>query len=587
VTDAAAIADSAADRFGRSATRLLDIFWTIQDALGWVPPEALQALAPQLGRSVAELRDTLTFYHLFYPQPTPKRRVYVDRSALADAAGAAAVVAAFERGLGVRCDRPDADAEWALFSAPCLGLADQLPAALVDDVPLTRLDPAGVLSLCEALSRGEAPASNVTNEVQTPGPLLLRDGAPAAALLAQVAAMTPEAIVEAVTRSGLRGRGGAGFATGKKWSLAAAWPATPRYVVCNADEGEPGTFKDRYLLTERFERVLVGIIAGAKAIGAAAGVVYLRAEYRYLRAELEATLDTFRRRGWLGAGGGPAGDGFDLRIQLGAGAYVVGEETALLESLEGKRGEPRVRPPFPVERGLHGQPTIVNNVETFAAVAAIIERGADAFAAVGTDYSKGSKLLSVGGDCDRPGIHEVVWGLTIGDFLALVGAREPQFVVVGGPSGTIVAATDQERRIALEDLATGGAMMVFDRRRDLLEVVHNFTRFFHRESCGCCAPCRAGTLVFAEQLAFVRSGQAARVDLDRVAAWAGIVGAASRCGLGQTCTRPITTSLTALPDVYRGRVQEHEALFRPFDVAAKTSACEAAIRRQGGLGDGG
>jgi [NiFe] hydrogenase diaphorase moiety large subunit len=577
VSAAADIAVRAVDRCGRSPLRLLDIFWEIQDALGWVPPEALEALAPALDRSVLELRDTLTFYHFFHDSPAGRVRIYVDRSALAEVAGADAVVAAFEAELGVRCDDPDPDGTFGLFSTSCIGMCEQLPAALVDGVPVTGLAPAGVRALCAALRAGERPAAAISDRIVTRGPVLLREDLPeVAGLLDLLGTLEPAEILAAVTGAGLRGRGGAGFQTGKKWALCAAQQATPRVVVCNADEGEPGTFKDRYLLRAQFPRVLAGMLLCARAIGASEGFVYLRAEYRYLLPGLLATLQDFRERGWLGADGAGV-PGFDVRIQLGAGAYVVGEETALLESLEGKRGEPRVRPPFPVERGYRGWPTVVNNVETFATVPSILELGAEAYAALGTDYSKGTRLLSVAGDCSRPGIHEIVWGQTIGEFLTMVGADDPLFLVVGGPSGTILDARETGRRIALEDLSTGGAVMVFGQDRDLLAVVHNFTRFFRAETCGCCAPCRAGTEVFAEQLAFIRSGRAARIDLERVVAWAKIVRSTARCGLGQTCTNPLTTSIAAFPALYRGRVLEHEEQLRPFDLEERTRAYEEVV----------
>lgn len=577
---AAAIAVRAAERCERSPLRLLDIFWEIQDALGWVPPAALQALSPLLGRSVLELADTLTFYHFFHDRPTGQVRIYVDRSALAEAAGADAVVAAFEAELGIRCDDPEPEGgPFALFLTSCIGMCEQLPAALIDGVPVTNLEPEQVPALCARLRSGWRPTAAVPDTIQTRGPVLLRpDLPPVDDLLDPLAERAPAAILAEVERSGIRGRGGAGFSTGKKWALCAAQPATPRVVVCNADEGEPGTFKDRYLLGAQFPRVLAGMICCARAIGASVGLLYLRAEYRYLLAGLQQTLGDFRARGWLGPGA-VGGLGFDVRIQLGAGAYVVGEETALLESLEGKRGEPRVRPPFPVERGYCGLPTVVNNVETFATIPSILELGGARYAALGTDYSRGTKLLSVAGDCARPGLHEIVWGQTVGEFLRMVGAEDAMFLVIGGPSGTILDARQRARKIAIEDLNTGGAVMVFGPQRDLLAVVHNFQRFFRAETCGCCAPCRAGTEVFAEQLAFIRSGEAARIDLERVVEWAAIVRSTARCGLGQTCTNPLTTSLAAFPDLYRSRVREHEALFRPFDVEARTRAYEEVVAR--------
>lgn len=573
------LAEEIADRFGRDPKRLLDIFWAVQDLVHWVPPQALRALAPLLELSVLELRDTLTFYHFFHAEPTAEHKVYVDSSALAEIAGSEAILRCFEEELGVRCGAPTVSDNYAVFRTSCMGMSDQLPAALVDGVPVTALTPAKVKQVCADLRRGLAPTPQVVNTVQTRGPVLLVQPSPQRGeVLDQLGRLEPAELIATITQAGLRGRGGAGFATGKKWELCAAQEASARYVICNADEGEPGTFKDRYLLTEQFDRVIEGMILGAFAIGAAQGFIYLRAEYRYLLASLEDHLAQFRTQGLLGANiAGVDGLYFDIRIQLGAGSYVVGEETALLESLEGKRGEPRVRPPFPVEQGYLGKPTIVNNVETFASVVSIVLRGAPVFAALGTTYSKGSKLLSVAGDCERPGIHEIEWGQTLGEFLAMVEARDTQAVVVGGPSGAIVGPDSLDRRLCLEDLPTGGSMMVLDRSRDILEVVRNFTRFFVEETCGCCVPCRSGTVVFNEQIDLILRGEGAKADLQRILDWSAIVRATARCGLGQSCTNPLTTSIRAFRKLFEDRVQDHEAAFRPFDVSLKTAQYEETI----------
>ena len=367
-------------------------------------------------------------------------------------------------------------------------------------------------------------------------PLTLASVEAEAGLRAAVA-LDPPGVVATVKESGIKGRGGAGFPTGLKWQLAAAAP-TPkgrRYVVCNADEGEPGTFKDRVLLAEHADLVFEGMTIAGYAIGAAEGVLYLRGEYSYLRGALQACLDKRREAGLLGASIlGDADFNFDIRIHLGAGAYVCGEETALLESLEGRRGEPRKRPPFPVVAGLHQAPTAVNNVETFAWVAAIMAKGAEWFASIGTDHSTGPKLLSISGDVARPGVYEFPLGVSIAEVLEAAGGEAAKAVVVGGASGKCVPAADFSRAISYEDVRTGGAVIVIGADRDLLAVAENFQEFFVDESCGQCTPCRVGNVKILEGIRMLRRGECSVAYLQELCKLGGTMQIASKCGLGQS-----------------------------------------------------
>ncbi|MDV3221115.1 NADH-quinone oxidoreductase subunit F [Intrasporangium sp.] len=366
--------------------------------------------------------------------------------------------------------------------------------------------------------------------------------------------MTPGDVVTTVTRSGLRGRGGAGFPTERKWEYAAAAPAPggQRFVVCNADEGEPGTFKDRVLLTEHADLVLEGMTIAAYAIGAQTGVLYLRGEYAHLLGGLEACLATRRARGLLGHGvEGHDGVDFDVRIQLGSGAYVCGEETALLESLEGRRGEPRNRPPFPVTSGLHGAPTVVNNVETFAWVTAILARGADWFASIGTAASTGPKLLSVSGDVARPGVYEFPLGTTIRDVLLAAGGEEAQAAIVGGASGTCVPASAFSRHISFEDVATGGAVIVIGPGRDLLAVAENVQAFFADESCGQCPVCRIGNARLLEGIRMMRAGTCDGQHVAQLRRLAETMRVTSKCGLGQSSPNVFLSVLEQLEGAHR------------------------------------
>ncbi len=342
-------------------------------------------------------------------------------------------------------------------------------------------------------------------------------------------------LIAEITASQLKGRGGAGFPTGVKWNLAAAAQSDEKFVICNADEGEPGTFKDRVILTDHADLVFEGMTIGGYAIGATEGIVYLRAEYTYLRGHLEAVLAARRTKGLLGKDvAGKPGFTFDIRIQMGAGAYVCGEETALIESLEGHRGEPRNRPPFPVDTGFMGRPTVVNNVETFAWVTSILVRGAEWFKSHGTQRSTGFKLFSVSGDCAKPGVYEFPMGTTIAKLLEAVGGEDAKAVQVGGASGHCVPASDFSRTIAFEDVSTGGSIIVFGPGRDMLEVARNFLEFFAEESCGQCTPCRDGNPKLLECVEMLDDGVCSTQYLHDICGLGETMQLASKCGLGQS-----------------------------------------------------
>jgi [NiFe] hydrogenase diaphorase moiety large subunit len=360
--------------------------------------------------------------------------------------------------------------------------------------------------------------------------------------------MKPQDIIMEVRESGLKGRGGAGFPTGTKWNFAAAATDTEKYVVCNADEGEPGTFKDRVLLTDMTELVFEGMVIAGYAVNAVVGFVYLRGEYTYLLGHLEKTLDKMRKDNRLGKNILGSGFDFDIEIRLGSGAYVCGEESALIESLEGHRGEPRNRPPFPVNTGYMGHPTIVNNVETFASAPIIMARGAEWFNEIGTSKSKGTKLISVSGDCAKPGVYEVPFGTTIQEMLDMVGAENVKAVQVGGAAGMCVPTTELTRTLSFEDLPTGGSIIVFDESRDMLHVLKNFMEFFVEESCGQCTPCRIGNIKLLEGVEKIERGECSMSYLEELIELGKSMQAASKCGLGQTSPNPFISIMTHFED---------------------------------------
>jgi [NiFe] hydrogenase diaphorase moiety large subunit len=342
-------------------------------------------------------------------------------------------------------------------------------------------------------------------------------------------------IINIVKDSGLRGRGGAGFPTSTKWNLAAAAQGEPKYVVCNADEGEPGTFKDRVILDTWPELVIEGMAIAARAIGAKHGIIYLRGEYTYLRNQLEAKLAQARESAWLGKSVcGVDGFDFDIEIRMGSGAYVCGEETALIESLEGARGEARNRPPFPVDTGFMGKPTIVNNVETLAWATCILAKGSDWFVSHGTNKSTGLKILSISGDIQQPGVYEFPMGISVKEMLDAVGGSDAKAVQIGGASGQMIPAQQFDRTIAYEDVATGGSIIVFGPGRDMLEVAENFMEFFVDESCGQCTPCRRGNVKLLEGVQMLREGKCSTSYLRQLCELGKTMQISSKCGLGQS-----------------------------------------------------
>ena len=361
-------------------------------------------------------------------------------------------------------------------------------------------------------------------------------------------------IIAAVKESGLKGRGGAGFPTSVKWNLAAAAKNERKFVVCNADEGEPGTFKDRVILSDFPELVLEGMTIAGYAIGAKEGIIYLRGEYSYLRQTLEETLAKRRAANLLGDDIlGKKDFSFDIVVRMGAGAYVCGEETALIESLEGHRGEARNRPPFPVDTGFMAHPTIVNNVETLAWAACIMAKGADWFKSVGTEKSTGRKLFSVSGDCARPGVYEFPLGITINELLKEVGADNAKAVQVGGASGHCVPAGDFQRTLAFEDVPTGGSVIVFGQSRDMLEVAKNFLEFFVEESCGQCTPCREGNVKLLEGVRLLEDGRCSMAYLKDLCALGETMQLASKCGLGQSSPNAFLSIVKNFKDEILGR----------------------------------
>ncbi|MDA3923796.1 MAG: SLBB domain-containing protein [Kiritimatiellae bacterium] len=361
-------------------------------------------------------------------------------------------------------------------------------------------------------------------------------------------------IIREVTDSGIKGRGGAGFPAGVKWNLCAAAKDPLKYIICNADEGEPGTFKDRVILTDFADLVFEGMIIAAMAIKATEGILYLRGEYTYLREGLEAQLLALRVNKKLGENAcGVKGFDFNIKIRMGSGAYVCGEETALIESLEGHRGEPRNRPPYPVNTGFNGHSTAVNNVESLAWISCILSKGSKWFSQHGTEKSTGLKLFSVSGDCDKPGVYELPLGITVAELLVEVGGSNAKAVQIGGASGRCVPAIEFDRKIAYEDIPTGGSVIVFGPGRDMLDVAQNFLEFMVEESCGQCTPCRYGNPTLLEGVQMLREGRCSAGYLKELVSLGETIQIASKCGLGQSSANAFLSIVKHFKEEIMGR----------------------------------
>ncbi len=547
------------DRHGRNPDHLLAILRDVQVTAGALAPAVVDAVAAALAVPRAQIEATATFYHLLHTRPHGTYEILFSDNVIDHMQGGAEMMAYLCDRMWLEPGKVSEDGLVYVDRTSDIGLGDQGPAALVNGLPLPGLDRTR-LDLVAGLIRNRKPLPDwpptlfeVALNVRRTDALLAAedDSLP----VQRAAALGGDGVIAELEASSLRGRGGAGFRTAIKWAACRQAPGDARYVVCNADEGEPGTFKDRVLLQGYADLVFAGMTVAGRAIGASRGILYLRGEYVYLVPALERTLRTRRERRLLGGAIAGARDfDFDIEIRLGAGAYVCGEESALLESMEGRPGRPRNRPPYPVTHGYRGQPTIVNNVETFACAAKIVARGGAWFSTLGTGESTGTKLHAVSGDCERPGVYEFPFGVSVRDVLAAAGAPNAVAVQVGGPSGTCLSWREFDRRLAFEDVPTAGAFMVFGRQRDLFDVARNFTHFFAHESCGFCTPCRVGTSLLKNHMDKLAAGKGSAYDLTQMRRLMHIMLSMSHCGLGHTAAKSVVETMEKFPDAYERRL---------------------------------
>jgi len=543
------------------ATHLLQILRRIQSRYHYIPEAAIEQLSGLLNIPRTQIIGVAEFYSFFHLVPRGQYELLISDSITDHMSGKKSLLDYLAKKLDVAVGEVREDGVVSLDNTSCTGMCDQGPAGLVNGHALTRLDRSGIDEIAELINQqkplDEWPEElfQVDDNIYKSGLLLNQQIEQGAALRSAFKRGIKETLKE-IDYSGLRGRGGAGFKTAIKWQFCSEEQQTERYVVCNADEGEPGTFKDRVLLNAYADQVFEGMTVCAAIIGAKQGFLYLRGEYLHLYDKLQRILDQRRQNSLLGNNILDTGLDFDIEICLGAGAYICGEESALIESLEGKAGIPRNRPPYPVTQGYLGKPTVVNNVETFLAAAGIAVNGSDWFASIGTEKSKGTKILSISGDCARPGIYEYPFGTIIQTILNDCGADDVLGVQVGGPSGTFISNQEFDRKLAFEDLATGGSFIIFNSNRNILDMVHNFAHFFAHESCGFCTPCRVGTSLLQKQIDKIVEGHGSAGDVVALEELCQLVKNYSHCGLGQTAANPILTTLERYPDLYQSRLKE-------------------------------
>jgi len=587
------------EKYQNDHTRLMDILIDVQEELGYIPEEAKNIMAKELGISSVDIEQTMSFYHFLSDKPVGKYTIHLNNSVTAEMAGRKDVVEEFENETGTKFNSVSEDGLIGLFDTACIGMSDQEPAALINGMVFPHLTPNKVKILINDMKAGKPVEemitgnfgdgnnsrddvkSTVNNNIRKTGPVLDPSYEAGQILKEKVSGMQPEEVIGLIKASNIRGRGGAGFPTGLKWDFCRKAAGDKKYIFCNADEGEPGTFKDRVIMTERPKLLLEGMAIAGYAVGADEGIIYIRHEYKYMKTFLENQIKEAEKENIIGENaGGISGFNFNVRIQFGAGAYVCGEESALLESAEGKRGEPRDRPPFPVEKGYLDKPTSVNNVETFCLAVKILDKGPQWFTSLGTKDSSGTKLLSVSGDCKMPGVYEVEWGFSVQDILDMVKAEDVQAVQIGGPSGSLIGPDEFKRTLCFSDLATGGSIIIFNNSRDLIkDVVLNFTDFFIEESCGSCSVCRAMPVLLKQKLLKILNKKGVKQDINDLSEWASIM-PVNRCGLGQTAGNPITTSIKNFRPLYEKRIQSTLEYDSGFDISEAIQDGAKATNRE-------
>ncbi len=568
-------------RYDEPRAAVLPLLWLAQEHIGHITPEAEAWVGRLTGIAVSHVREVVSFYTMFRTQPAGRRELRVCTSLPCRIRGAERVLKHIEDRLNITPGETTAGGEVTLTEVECLCGCELAPMAQLDEQYVGPLNDQGALEalLQEAVREpdGLTRIGEPQPFISTSGPVLstrfeeaggtwwedyIAGGGYVAA--AKALSMTPAGIIEEVTRANLRGLGGAGFPTGRKWSFIPKNSAKPVYLVVNADEGEPGTFKDRYILERDPHALLEGMLIAAAAIGSHKAYVYVRGEYYRSAQRLERAAQEARAHGWLGRNIQRSGFDLEVVIHRGAGAYICGEETALLTSLEGGKGFPRLKPPFPAIAGLFQCPTIVNNVETLACLPFILREGAEAFAAMGTARQGGTRLFSVSGHVRRPGLYEAPAGIALRELIevhaqGIPAGRTLKAVIPGGISAKILAADeidvgmDFDSLVAAGTMAGSGGVIVMDDTTCMVDALHAAAEFFAHESCGQCSPCREGTGWILRIMRRISSGGGRPRDLDDLLAIAGDMEGKTICVFADAAAWPVQSYIRK----FRGEFEEH------------------------------
>jgi NADH-quinone oxidoreductase subunit F len=547
---------------------LLPALHQAQKLYGYLPEPVAGEVANALGVPLADVYGVIDFYSMFYKEPVGEKVIQVCGDPTCALSGSEAVTEALLQKLDTSLDQVSPDGKVTVERAPCLGLCAHAPAALVGDTPVGNILPETAYEIVSRKNGGLEPAiageiRMLTAECGKGRPTSLSEYQTGGGYqgLQKALNMPPEKVIATIKASGLVGRGGAAFPTGLKLEGASIAPGAPKYMVCNADESEPGTFKDRVLMEDNPHSLLEGLIIAGYAVGAQKGYIFVRGEYPTAFSILEQAIEESQSAGLLGSK--ILGEAFDFEIELrlGAGAYICGEETALFEAIEGKRGLPRLKPPFPTTFGLFGKPTAINNVETLCNLPFILDQGAEAYRALGTEKSPGTKLFCVSGDVKRPGLYETTFGISLRHLLfdlagGMRGDEQFKTVLVGGAAGAFAIEKDLDVLLTFEDMQAAGLplgsgmLMVIDQSRDIRDVLVRLARFFAHESCGKCYPCQIGTQRQHEILARQAGGSILPSDADRLTDVGWTMTDSSICGLGQTAAMAVLSAMDLWPELF-------------------------------------
>ncbi len=555
------------DKYASQGRRqLLPALFEAQHVYGYLPEPVVTAIGRGLHVPLAEIHGVIEFYSMFYRRPTAGTVVRVCTSAMCTMAGGKETLEAACKHLGVDVNEPSADGNYIVEEVECLGLCDHAPAALVGDTPVACIDsrnPAAWIKNPQEVSLGTIGGAPrwLTGRCGEIDPVDIKSfeaNGGFTGLKKALKSLKPEDVIAEIKDSGLVGRGGAAFPTGLKWEYTAATDSESRYVVCNGDESEPGTFKDRVLMEGDPFAIIEGMIINGYAIGAKKGYLYVRGEYPRARRILQRAMDQARQAGFLGENILASEYSFDIELRSGAGAYICGEETALFESIEGKRGYPRLKPPFPTTHGLFNQPTTINNVETLCTAAWIIANGAAEYRSQGTEESPGTKLFCLSGDVANPGVYEAAFGTSLREMIEMAGGvkGELQAVLIGGAAGAFATPDQLDVPMSFEGLKAAGlalgsgVVMAINQSRDLREIILALAHFFAHESCGKCYPCQLGTQRQLEIVTRIAEGIADESDIAALQDVIYTMTNASFCGLGMTAGTAIQSAMKQWPHIF-------------------------------------